>query len=87
MQTLTDSDLDFSKSLSDNSRKNSSVEFVNIYDLDTDDNPKHATSTILNRRLSKAQSAKKVYNYIEIDDGTDCGLIELSGNIQVRDRE
>ena len=84
LQTLTDSEMDFAKSLADGVRHDSSADFLHIYDVESDENLKHSSSRVLNKKASRAKSIKKEYNYVEIVDGTSCGIIELTGDIQVR---
>ncbi|XP_067933601.1 uncharacterized protein [Watersipora subatra] len=79
---LTDSELDFAKSLSENEKKESTLEFRHIYDVESEDNIQHSRAKPINKQLSRSKSIKKDYNYIEVDDGSDCGFIEVGGSVQ-----
>lgn len=80
---MTNSEQEFAKSLTDGAKRESSVEFLHIYGVESEESLKNGGFIAPHRRTSRAKSIKKDYNYVEVDDATNCALIELSGNIQV----
>lgn len=82
-QSLTASETEFTNNMeSDKADLESTAElFINIYDTDGDVSTSHFSRAAF-KKLSRAKSLKKEIEYLEIDDGTDCGGIELSGDIQ-----
>ena len=81
---MTESELEFTEKMNV-ARANSSSEFVNIYDVESDENLQHPRKASVMRKPSKKKSEpKKEFNYLEIDDGSFAGIIEVNGGIQVR---
>lgn len=76
--------MDFSNNMM--SRKNSSSDFVNIYDVESDENLNVKARPSTRRPSNIKGIAKKEYSYLEIDDGSFCGLVEIEGGVQVSSR-
>lgn len=82
LQAMTESELEFTQQMGV-AKAHSSEGFINIYDVESEENLAQPHKS--QRKPSKRKSEpKKEYNYLEIDDGSHCGLIEVSGGIQVR---
>lgn len=74
--------MEFAKELS----RPSSSRFINIYDVDSEKTltptpPRFSTSGMKTSR--KKSTIQKEFSYVEVDDGSDAGIVEISGPIQV----
>lgn len=67
------------------SKASSSVDFINIYDVDSEETLNQAERTTVSRKPSKRKSAaaKKELSYIEVNDLSNSGHVELVGPVCV----